>query len=234
MSTSGIEASLYSAGSDGSAGGDIYYFSVCEADLLMRMAIADLRGHGASVTAVSGALHDPLVDHMNSLDGSGVLTEMNQLAHQSGFQAITTAAVVSYYLADSSLYFCYAGHPPAYLLRADSRHWEALRGPGGGARSDLPLGVLPDTAYHQNQAPLTEGDRLFLYTDGVVESPNAQDEPFGVQGLLDVLDSEWNVTMQTTKQRLLDSLHEHAGGLLTHDDVTFLLIHPRSPDAPIQ
>ena len=49
--SAGITASLFSGACDGGKGGDIYYLSVCNSDMLTRIAIADVIGHGRAVIA---------------------------------------------------------------------------------------------------------------------------------------------------------------------------------------
>ena len=63
--TSGVEACLFSSACDGGKGGDIYYFSVCTGDLLTRIAIADVMGHGKPVSDTSEWLYNSLQERMN-------------------------------------------------------------------------------------------------------------------------------------------------------------------------
>ena len=64
--TGGLTASVYSKSSDGSRGGDIYYFSVCGGDQLTRIALADVQGHGDG----KKVLHHPEVGPL-SMEFSG-------------------------------------------------------------------------------------------------------------------------------------------------------------------
>lgn len=100
--TDGICASVLSTASGNEQGGDIYYFSVRSSDKLTRIAVADVRGHGERVSHLSQWLYEALEAKMNSLDGAGVLSDLNGLAHSHGFDALTTAAVVGYYTGNSN------------------------------------------------------------------------------------------------------------------------------------
>jgi len=221
--TAGVGASVCSMSSAGDKGGDIYYFSVCGKDQLTRIALADLQGHGEQVSHLSEWLYDALEKRINTLDGSGVLEQLNTMVYQHGFHAITTAAVIGYYLADSNLYFCYAGHPPVFLQRGAGSPWQVLSMASTG-RSNLPLGVLPDARYEQAQTRLQPGDRLFLYTDGVLDCPNAEEEPFGQQRLLGILNGARNKSLSAIKKRLLASLRRHSDRPQPHDDITVMLV----------
>ncbi len=141
--TSGLSASICSLACGGKEGGDIYYFSVCGADKLTRIAVADLRGHGEQVSRLSGWLYASLQKRMNTLDGRGVLAELNPLVCHYGFDAMTTAAVVGYYLGDSNCYYSYAGHPPIFLQQVGQKKCHPLTLSLSSGPTNLPLGVLP-------------------------------------------------------------------------------------------
>jgi sigma-B regulation protein RsbU (phosphoserine phosphatase) len=49
---------------EGGKGGDIYYFGVCKGDIITRLAIADVVGHGEVVSEVSQYVYDSLKAHM--------------------------------------------------------------------------------------------------------------------------------------------------------------------------
>jgi sigma-B regulation protein RsbU (phosphoserine phosphatase) len=75
--------------------------------------------------------------------------------------------------------------------------------------------------------PLTSGDRLFLYTDGVVEAPDGHRGLFGYDRLLSVLDGVGDVGLSDIKVAVLDGLRRHTGSDLSHDDVTFMAVEIR-------
>jgi hypothetical protein len=64
LSAGKVIASIYSAPSEGGRGGDIYYFGVCKGDVITRLAIADVTGHGEAVSEISQYVYDSLKAHM--------------------------------------------------------------------------------------------------------------------------------------------------------------------------
>ncbi len=64
VSVGKIIASIYSAACYGGKGGDIYYLGVCKDDSISRLAIADVVGHGESVSKISQYVYDSLKSHM--------------------------------------------------------------------------------------------------------------------------------------------------------------------------
>jgi sigma-B regulation protein RsbU (phosphoserine phosphatase) len=220
--TSGLTAHLYCRACDGGKGGDFYYFSVSETDTLTRIALADVCGHGEPVTTISQWLYDCLKARLNSGDGGAVLGDLNRLAAERGFKAMTTAAVLTFDRAEMRIDYSYAGHPPVYLCRKGQRQWQPLLLEGDGL-ANLPLGVVEDAEYHQGKVPLAAGDRLFLYTDGVIEAPDASGNLFDAEGVLATLESHAQQSPKVLKNAMLASLWKHTGGNLAHDDVTFIV-----------
>ena len=64
VSAGKVIASIYSAACCGGSGGDIYYFGICKGDIITRLAIADVTGHGEAVSEVSRYVYDSLKAHM--------------------------------------------------------------------------------------------------------------------------------------------------------------------------
>ena len=221
--TSAVTASLFSVGAEGGKGGDIYYFSVCGSDVLTRIAIADVVGHGQAVSETSQWLYDSIAAHMNSHDGDAVLEDVNKLAKDRGFGAITTAEVITFNKQNSRMHFTSAGHPPALVKRKGIEGWEKvlIKNPEG---KNIPLGVLDDPHYDEQSIPLESGDMLFLYTDGVIEAPCKDGNLFGMDRLMNVLEKNGHHSLEEIKGAVLDELHNNGENSFEHDDVTFMSI----------
>lgn len=226
VETSGIRGCLYSRACDGGKGGDIYYFSVCKSDLLTRIAIVDVVGHGQEVSETSRWLYDSLRDQMDLMDGSGVLDKLNLLTYNRGDEATSTATVATFYRSQASLYFSYAGHHELLLRDQSNGQWQSLEHQDGtmDGIEGLPLGVVEDCHFHQHTAAAELGDRLFVYTDGLIEAMSPEEVPFGIQRVMAILDQVGDQDMTFIRQTLLDALLRHTGGSLEHDDVTFMII----------
>jgi sigma-B regulation protein RsbU (phosphoserine phosphatase) len=88
----------------------------------------------------------------------------------------------------------------------------------------LAFGVDVDAPYDQERMPVSTGDRLFLYTVGVIEAPDGQHTLFGMERLLAVLQDVGDRSLPEIKAAVLGRLREFTGGSLAHDDVTFMAI----------
>jgi len=220
----GLTAAIFSSSSDGGKGGDVYYFSVCGMDMLTRIAIADVVGHGQAVSDISQWVYNTIKNQISNLDNSLVLSNINRLAHERGFQAMTTAAVISYFIATGHLSYAYAGHPP-FIWRSKEKQWKLLDvHDQSSSPANLPLGIMANVLYDQAYISVSKGDRFVIYTDGVIESANSEEEFFGQERLLQVLTEGQNDTLQMLKDRIVTALLQHTNGSLAHDDVTFMAV----------
>jgi sigma-B regulation protein RsbU (phosphoserine phosphatase) len=142
---------------------------------------------------------------------------------------MTTAAVVAYYSQERKAKVSYAGHPPVLCRRVGDKAWSYARPPGRKGQSDgppmnIPLAVDSDTSYGQITIPMASGDRLFVYTDGIVDAPSPDGESFGFARLKNVLDANTQAPISELKAAVLKALHQHTKKELTHDDVTLIAL----------
>jgi sigma-B regulation protein RsbU (phosphoserine phosphatase) len=140
-----------------------------------------------------------------------------------GYEALTTAVIVSYYLKNNHLYYSYAGHPPM-LAQSGSSSWHDVKLPDTPEARNLPLGAKRNARYDMGEVPYQKGDRLFLYSDGVIEAPGRDRDLFGVDRLRSTLESAGDAAPMQIKSHILAALREWTGGSLDHDDVTLVAI----------
>jgi sigma-B regulation protein RsbU (phosphoserine phosphatase) len=229
IATTALTASVYSKSAEGARGGDIYYFSVCGSDQLTRVAIADVQGHGEEVSKISAWLYELVRDSMDSLDATQVLSALNARVLEHGFEAMSTAALLSYYLGDRQLYVSYAGHPPALLQRHADHAWTALSIDEGAGISNMSLGILPNVTYDQKVLPLGAGDRLLLYSDGISEYPDLSGEPIGSDWLMQRLGDSRGRSPWQVKQEILAGLSAENPEGMQHDDMTLMVLDIDGP-----
>jgi sigma-B regulation protein RsbU (phosphoserine phosphatase) len=86
---------------------------------------------------------------------------------------------------------------------------------------------MPDSLYGEGRRELGLGDLVALYTDGVVETPNAKGEEFGNARLVEVLSGHDGVPLPELLTRVIDAVARWSGGGPPHDDVTLVLARTR-------
>ena len=94
--SAGMTISLYSSACEGGKGGDVYYFTVCGQDMLTRLVLADVVGHGQQVSQVSQWVYGQLAGRMDDPDQPALLSDLNSQVLAKGPGAMTTPVVMSY------------------------------------------------------------------------------------------------------------------------------------------
>ena len=114
-----------------------------------------------------------------------------------------------------TLRYVSAGHNPALLRRADGRI-EQLGATG------VPLGMFPKAQWKELETRLGPGDLLCVYTDGVTEALDANEEEFGMGRLSELLTAD--ATPVDLCAKVFGAVDEFAAGVPQYDDQTLLLV----------
>jgi phosphoserine phosphatase RsbU/P len=172
---------------EGERGGDLHYMSVCDHDLISRVALADVSGHGRDVNAVTQTLRKLMRKNINAWDQADFMRGLNDTFGQEGNHKYATAIVLSFHRVTGRLAFSNAGHPPPLWYHAAQQAWGWLEegtGPQAKKFLGLPVGLIPGTDYRQTVVTLKPLDLLVLYTDGVTEAENGVGQNLGREQLL--------------------------------------------------
>lgn len=229
IASPGLTATLYSSSGEGEKGGDIYYVSLCNSTYITRVALADVVGHGEIVSEMSQSLYDSLGRHVDDFHGDEVFVELNKDAIIKGITAITTGIVATYYREDKTFSYVYAGHHPMLLNRNNGDEWTEMEIDTGQHTNmtNIPLAIDEDANYIQQSVTLDKGDRILLYTDGLLETTSKNKDPFGMDRLQESLKQHSTKAIDLLRDEVINALCKHAGGKLEHDDVTLLLLEIR-------
>ncbi|MBI5566635.1 MAG: SpoIIE family protein phosphatase, partial [Chloroflexi bacterium] len=111
-----------------------------------------------------------------------------------------------------------AGHNPPIWLRARSGRAYYLNLPG------IALGVIPEVNLREETIALGAGDVLALYTDGVTEALNDQDEEFGVPRLEQVIRENLARSADDIVAAIQQAVDAFTGDVLPFDDVTLVIL----------
>lgn len=203
-------------------GGDYYdYYKISGYQSIL--LIGDVSGHGvAAGTMVSAAKAGvyPLI-HEGISKPSEILRLLNETLLATAQQSLLmTMACISLDARDGTLLFANAGHVLPYLWRHQQQHWEMLEASG------LPLGKSMDADYLSSavEIKMEVGDRLFLFTDGLVEEESPTGEAFGYERLEEILRQCGEVSADDLKEYLMQALAFHCQTEAFSDDVTIMVI----------
>ena len=155
-----------------------------------------------------------------------VVSEANEaLCEGNGANMFVTAWIGEIDLESGRITYVNAGHNPPIILRADGQAGYLRTKPG------LVLGALQCAKYRSQQVDLAPGDEIYLYTDGVTEQANMQNELFGEDRLLAALKDLWKAGQKEQLADILARVSAHAAGKAQGDDCTQLVIRYRGSQA---
>jgi len=117
--------------------------------------------------------------------------------------------------------YCNAGHNPAFLVRA-SGEVEELSAMG------TVLGILPERGYGESQITIQPGDLIAIYSDGVTEAVNSEDEEFGEDRLSQLIVEHRESSAEEIVNHVNDTLAEWTGDAPPDDDITLVIVRRES------
>ena len=201
-------------------GGDLYDFFIRNDKLFF--CIGDVSGKGvpaALVMAVTRSLFRSVSVHEKS--PQRIVSSMNEsMAEMNDSNMFVTFFCGVLNLSSGHLHFCNAGHNAPMLLSNSVEHLSVL--------PNLPLGVMPEMQYVEEDCYLPAGSSLLLYTDGITEAENTSREQFGERRTMEALDPSLGV--KENQERLLASIDDFVGNAERSDDLTMLIIQYMGAD----
>jgi sigma-B regulation protein RsbU (phosphoserine phosphatase) len=117
-----------------------------------------------------------------------------------------------------------AGHNPPLLYRADQDQLTEL------TRTGMALGVMEDSSFEQRTVRLSAGDFVLLYTDGVIDATDTEEQAFGEERLQRVVLEKRHSPVAEMVAALEQALHEFVGPSSPFDDITIVAAkRPKTP-----
>ncbi len=227
---------------DTDAGGDLHYVSQCAMGKISRLSVADVSGHGGAVAEVADWLRKQMRHHINTPNQAAFARAMNEeFTQRSASGQFATALLATYFAPKKHLIITNAGHPRPLWYRADLGAWQLLDHESDDLAdrlSNLPLGVIEPTDYHQFAAPLTKGDIVIIYTDSLIEAAKAGSTEsgsttlLGEAGLIQLAAALDIASPDTVGDDLLHAVAAYAGNDQPDDDETVLVLHHNAVDPP--
>ncbi|MCU1248506.1 MAG: Serine phosphatase RsbU, regulator of sigma subunit [Edaphobacter sp.] len=196
-----------------SVAGDFYDFLLTDPQQA-GLLIADVSGHGVPAALIASMVKLAATSQRaNAADPATLLSGMNTVLHGNTQEQFVTAAYVYLDAASSTLRYSAAAHPPMLLLRRGSVVELTENG--------LMLAAFSFATYSTVEYPLEPGDRLVLYTDGLLEAANATGEEFGPHRLSALLKDVARLNPEAAADHIISSLQTWSKS--QNDDLTVLI-----------
>ena len=199
-------------------GGDFYDF-IPAGENRWGITMADVSGKGISA-ALFMALSRTLlhVSGGTASDPAAAVRQANRWIYEDGRSSMFVT--VFYGVLDpAAMQFSYvnAGHNPPVLVRGDGV--QELSGSRG-----IALGVVPEVSIASTTLDLRHGDILILYTDGVTEAFNDQNEAYGEERLREYVLSSRAQPARAVLDGLVAEIRRFAGAAAQSDDITLVVV----------
>ena len=199
-------------------GGDFYDFYKLN-DTTVAFLVADVSGKGIPAAMFMMTAKTIIKDLAESgMAVNDIFTKANEkLCENNESGMFVTAWMGILDVATGKVQFANAGHNPPLLKRSDGS-FEYLK-----TRAGFVLAGMEGVRYKVNEITLNEGDRIFLYTDGVTEATNVENKLYSEDRLLSFMNR--NASMEAVKllSALKTNIDEFVGNAPQFDDITMLI-----------
>ncbi|MFN0120204.1 MAG: SpoIIE family protein phosphatase [Blastocatellia bacterium] len=199
-------------------GGDYYdYFRKRDGRYLI--ALGDVSGKGTGAALLMSSLHASVrAQATTRLSGCEVVGEINQYIYDNTPQNRYVTFFYSELDARThQLSYINAGHNAPLLVRAGG---EVTRLDVGG----FPVGIVPQCEYREGWAQMEPGDVLVIYSDGVTESVNEEEEEFTEARLIEVARQNHHRTAAGIRDRVDEAITRFVGKARSVDDLTLVIL----------
>jgi serine phosphatase RsbU (regulator of sigma subunit) len=180
--------------------------------------IADVSGKGIAASLLTASLEALAAGPIEvGQDPAEICTKVGRRLYQRTPPAKYATMILGILKRDSGeLRYTNGGHNPALVIRANGEH-EELKPTG------MPVGLMPSAEYTQASVELGPGDLLVLYTDGITEAANPEDDEYGIERLAEVCKTHREASLDDLASAIEQNLDEFAQGVPYADDRTFVL-----------
>ncbi len=200
-------------------GGD-YYDCMDLGNGIYSIIIADVTGKGISAALLVNTLNAALYSY---LEFKLPLNELAEKLNKLIFNSTPPDKFITFFIAvldskSGKLDAVNAGHNPILLLRKDGK-LEKLE-TGGIGLGMLDMGI----PYQEQNLSLNSGDRLFLYTDGIPEAMNKNEEEYSDERMIEFFENNSDINTSEFIKSIVNDVKEHVNGEPQSDDITCLIL----------
>ena len=199
-------------------GGDFYDFRKLNSGEWVGV-LADVSGKGMFAALLSSMVLGALsMEFRSCTRPQEVLNRVNRLLCEKSLPSQFVTLFLFLLSPDGAGQFISAGHNPAYLFRSATGMIEEL------ASESCVLGMFDPVCYQSRMLHLGKGDILVVYSDGLTDAQNQQEEMFGAERLLKIIQEEAPSGSPALKRKFLKVIEEFTQGTPQTDDITFIVV----------
>ncbi len=198
-------------------GGDLYDFYVRDQKLFFCLGDVSGKGVPASlVMAVTRSLFRTVSAHI--VEPGKVMTQLNEAMSEMNENSMFVTLFIGVLdLRTGILAYCNAGHCPPIVIHQGSATPIVMD-------ANIPVGLMSDWQYTQQNTTIQPGSRLFLYTDGLTEAEDAEHRQYGEERMFAALSQTDSLAPRDLIAAMTESVHSFVAGAEQSDDLTMLAI----------
>lgn len=198
-------------------GGDFYDFFMIDRDHI-GLVMADVSGKGVPAALLMMVARVLVKSSLQNGRGPGEALESvnNQLceSNEAGFFVTMWVAVIE--ISTGKGIAANAGHEHPVLRRAGGNYELVVY------RHSVPVATMEGIPFKQHEFQLNPGDSFFVYTDGVAEATNGQNELYGTDRMLDALNRDPDAQPGQVLANVMNDINSFVDGAEQFDDITML------------
>ena len=198
-------------------GGDLYNF-LRKGDKLY-FCIGDVSGKGVPASLfMTLATRGFLTLASTGRNPAEIATRMNvELSNNNEMGMFVTMFICAYHLKDGRLEYCNAGHNPPIIGNAEGQYTFL-----DVKETNAPIGLWPDLEYVGEEMNLPSNSMMLLYTDGLNEAENRQQEQYGEDRIIQLMTSHASLSTRDMIEALKADTDQFRDGAEQNDDLTML------------
>ena len=208
-------------------GGDFYDFFMVD-DTHLAMVIADVSGKGipAALFMMASKILVKNTVMSGKSPGEALASVNNQVCSNNQEEMFVTVWLGILNLDDGTLVTANAGHEYPIIKKPDG-DFEVRK-----TKHSFVIGGMSGIKYKETTTTLEPGTKLFVYTDGVPEAENEDEEQYGLDRFISVLNKNKDAEPQKLLEAVTEDVGIYAQGQPQFDDLTMLCIHYKGKEEP--
>jgi serine phosphatase RsbU (regulator of sigma subunit) len=201
-------------------GGDFYDYFLIDNDHLV-IIIGDVSGKGVPAALFMMMVKTLIKDQLNlGLSPSAAFIKVNnELNENKNEKMFVTVWLGILNINSGEMTYVNAGHPSPFLFSKSKNQYNILE-----SKPNFVLGGMENIDYKSSEIKINTGDRLYLFTDGIIESINQNEEEFSVERLANVLNENHTLKIKELISKITNELHDFSKGVEQFDDETMLIL----------
>ena len=203
-------------------GGDLYDFFLIENKLYY--VIGDVSGKGVPASLLMAVTHSLIRSNAANFDSPAkIVKNLNKSISENNKENMFITLFFGILdLKTGHMKFCNGGHNPPVISSEYGVKYLELK-------PNLPVGIMEDFEFAEQETDIKPGTTIFLYTDGLTEAENDKKDLYGEEKLCEIIRANKNNSPKTMIKNVIKSVNNHVKEAPQSDDLTMMAFKYEKP-----